>query len=122
MLLKHNSSTKSATQCTVLLLPTAAWATLAETLDLDSRSSAFDPALRQKIQTALDQVQPVTAQVGALLDVAEEVPRCGHLTTGAGQAYVIGEDRLNRLNRTLSFFRSPFKLCGGRRHYRKRLV
>ena len=115
-------ATKTAPKCVVLLVPTDAWDTLNETLEVDSESSAFDPVLRHAIKAALTQVQPITAQVSALLDVAEEVPRCARLTTGAGMAHIIGDERIEKLRRSLRFFRSHFEILGGRRQYRKQLV
>ena len=53
----------------VLLIPADAWKTLRETLEKDTRSSAFDPTLRQEIKQALEQVQPITGQVGALVEL-----------------------------------------------------
>ena len=107
---------------TVLLIPSDAWETLHETLTLDAQSAACDPALRQTIKQALEQVRPITDQVSGLLDVAEEVPRCAHLLTGAGDAHVIGAERMGKLNRALRFFRSTFVINGGQRQYRKQLV
>ncbi len=40
-----------------LRVPEAAWATLEETLEMDSHSSAFDSKLRDEISAALDQVK-----------------------------------------------------------------
>lgn len=108
--------------CTVLLIPNEAWETLHETLQMDTQSSAFDPDLRREIKQALDQVRPITAEVSTLLDVVEEVPRCAHLTTGAGVAHVVGDERMGKLKQALGFFRSTFQLNGGRRCYKKRLV
>ena len=58
----------------------------------------------------------------ALLDIAEEVPRCAHLTTGAGTAHIIGDERIGKLKLALRFFRSHFEINGGRRQYRRQLV
>ena len=41
-------------------LPQEAWEKLRETLELDAKSSAFDPELRKEIREALDQVEYVT--------------------------------------------------------------
>ena len=103
---------------TVLLVPTAAWSTLQETLQMDTRSGAFDPNLRKEISKALNQVQPITGQLSALLDVAEEVPRCATV----GSAHVVGEERMTRLEKALRFFRSTFRMNGGKRCYQKNLV
>jgi hypothetical protein len=103
---------------TVLLVPTAAWSTLQETLEMDTQSSSFDSALRKEIRNALDQVKPITAPLATLLDVAEEVPRCARV----GSAHVIGEKRMGRLEKALRFFRSPFEMLGGRRQYKKNMV
>ena len=106
---------------TVLLISSEAWATLHEVLV--THSSALAPDLREIISKALDEVQPITAQVGILLDVTEEVPRCAHLNNPAvGAVHVIGEDRMTRLQRALRFFRSPYQMLGGKRQYKKRLV
>jgi len=117
-MLNHGLPTKNL----VLLVPPKAWETIRETLELDARSGSFDPALRQEIKQALGAVRPVTAEISVLLDVAEELPRCAHVTTGAGKAHVVGDDRMSQLKQVLRYFRSPFKLLGGRRQYRKHLV
>lgn len=98
--------------CTVLLVPNEAWATLHETLQMDSRSSAFDTNLRQEISQALSQVQPITHQVNALLNVAEELPRCNTVRVGRISAHVLGAQRMSRLKKALRFFRSTFHLKG----------
>ena len=41
-------------------LPLEAWRKIRETLELDAKSSAFDPELRKQIREALDQVEYVT--------------------------------------------------------------
>jgi len=41
----------------MIRLPQDAWDKLRETLELDSKSSAFDPELRKEIRAALDQVE-----------------------------------------------------------------
>ena len=115
-------ATKTAPKCTVLLVPDDAWDVLRETLEVDSESSAFDPDLRHAIKAALDQVQTITGPVTALLDVVEEVPRCARLTTDDGMAHIIGDERIEKLRRSLRFFRSSFEINGGRRCYRKQLV
>jgi len=115
-------ATKTAPKCVVLVIPSDAWNTLNETLEVDSESSAFDPVLRHAIKAALTQVQPITAQVSALLDVAEEVPRCAFIRGGDLRYHVIGDERIERLKQALRFFRSHFEILGGRRQYRKQLV
>ncbi len=44
----------------IIRLPREAWRKIKETLELDSKSSAFDPELRKEIREALDQVEHVT--------------------------------------------------------------
>ena len=106
----------------VLLVPEDAWDTLHQSLVLDTQSAGVDRPLREELKAALAQVQTITEPVAALLDEAEMVPRTAHLLTGAGTAHVIGEERIGKLNRALCFFRSPFKLHGGRRLYKRQLV
>ena len=63
-----------------LRLPQEAWEKLRETLELDSKSSAFDPELRKEIREALDQVEHVTASpslVQAAQDVLEWAAQMG---------------------------------------------
>ena len=116
------TAAKTTPKCTVLLVPDSAWATLNDTLQVDSESSAIDPLLRQEIKAALAQVKPITGPIISLLDVAEEVPRCAHLLTGAGTAHIIGDERIGKLKLALRYFRSSFEIDGGRRQYRKQLV
>jgi hypothetical protein len=119
---RTTTPTKTTKKQTVLLVPADAWDTLHQSLVLDTESCAIDPDLRREIAKALDQVRHITSEVTALLDVAEEVPRCARLTTDAGMAHIIGDERIERLKQALRFFRSHFEINGGRRHYRKQLL
>ena len=47
-------------ECVTIRLSQDAWEKLRETLELDAKSSAFDPELRKEIREALDQVEYVT--------------------------------------------------------------
>ena len=40
----------------VVSMPMDSWETITETLHMDSKSSAFDPALRKEISAAVDSV------------------------------------------------------------------
>ena len=53
-------------------LPQEAWDKLRETLELDAKSSAFDPELRKEIREALDQVEHV-ADPPSLVRAAQDV-------------------------------------------------
>ena len=116
------TATKPASKCTVLLIPDDAWSTLHQSLVLDTQSAGVDRPLREQLKAALAQVRPITEPVAALLDIAEEVPRCAFIRNGDMKYHVIGDERLNKLDAALRFFRSPFKLHGGRRLYRKQLL
>ena len=64
----------------IIRLPREAWQKLRETLELDARSSAFDPELRKEIREALDQVEHVTdspSLVQAAQDVLEWAAQMG---------------------------------------------
>ncbi len=64
----------------IIRLPQEAWQKIRETLELDARSSAFDPELRKEIREALDQVEHVTASpplVQAAQDVLEWAAQMG---------------------------------------------
>ncbi len=50
-------------------LPQETWEKLRETLELDAKSSAFDPKLREEIREALDQVEGVAEPISC--------PACG---------------------------------------------
>jgi hypothetical protein len=56
----------------IVRLPQEAWEKLRETLELDSKSSAFDPELRKEIREALDQVEHV-ADPPSLVRAAQDV-------------------------------------------------
>jgi len=56
----------------IIRLPREAWQKIKETLELDAKSSAFDPELRKEIREALDQVEHVTA-LPSLVQAAQDV-------------------------------------------------
>ena len=116
------TTTKPAQKCTVLLIPDDAWDTLYQSLALDTESAGVDSQLREELKKALAQVRTITGPVATLLNVAEEVPRCAFIRNGDMKYHVIGDERMSKLDAALRFFRSPFKLHGGHRLYRKKLL
>ncbi len=64
----------------IIRLPQEAWQKIRETLELDAKSSAFDPELRKEIREALDEVEHVTdspSLVQAAQDVLEWAAQMG---------------------------------------------
>ena len=117
-------ATKTIPKHTVLLIPEDAWATLYESIVLDTQSAGVDRPLREELKKALAEVRTITTEVTALLTVAEEVPRCAFIRSGDGELkyHVVGDERMGKLDAALRFFRSPFKMLGGHRCYRKQLL
>ena len=113
----HNKATN-----VVLMLSKDDWEVLSETLRMDSQSSTFDLPLRRQIAKAYAGVTDVTADVAALLDEVEMVPRASTMQAGACTARFVGEDRIAAITKLLRCFRSDFTINGGRRNYSRKVV